>query len=181
MATDPFVAPALGDTPRQRQNLAPGVDYPPAESWEANRAGDLPTGQPDGELFGRPGPNVGFAMRLAHLHADQMHLADHEEIEDATAVVAEIAMARAALFGRAPTHHDVRHACALMGYDTIPTGDTFDGRMLAVDGAHHDWVLRRRIVGTVSERLLRLGPDEVGAEAADFQVELRRAVSAAGA
>ncbi|MEZ5169160.1 MAG: hypothetical protein R3A49_00235 [Acidimicrobiia bacterium] len=180
MATDPFVAPLRGDQPRQRQNLAPGVDYPPAEMWEATRAGDLRAGQPNGPLFGRPGPNVGFAVKLAHRHADQMRLLDHEETEDATSVVAEIAMARASLFGRAPTLHDIRHACVLMGYDTAPTGNSFGWRLLAVGGAHHEWALRRRIVSAVPEALLRLDPDEVGAHAADFQADLRRALSAVG-
>lgn len=181
MATDPFVAPLRGDKPRQRQNLAPGVDYPPADSWEATRAGDLRAGRPEGPLFGRPGPNVGFAMKLAHRHADQMCLLDHEDIADATAVVAEIAMARAALFGRAPTLHDIRHACVLMGYDTTPTDDSFGWRLLAVGGARHEWTLRRRIVSAVPEGLLRLGPGDVGAHAAEFQADLRHALSTVGA
>ena len=33
MATDPFVAPTLDDTPRQEPNLAPGVHVPPARGW----------------------------------------------------------------------------------------------------------------------------------------------------
>ena len=65
MPTDPFVAPTLDDAPRQQPNLAPGVRYPPAKRWYADRPGDLEAGQPTGEFLGRPGPNVGYALTLA--------------------------------------------------------------------------------------------------------------------
>ncbi len=172
MATDPFVAPRLGDLPRERQNLSPGVDYPPASAWEANRAGDLPTGQPDGPLYGKPGPNVGFATKLAHGRSDRMHLRDHEALEDALPVVSELGMRRAASFGRAPTVHDIDWAIRLMGYDR-PVGDDFDWRLPAVEGAHEEWPRRREIVNVVPDELLRLAPDQLGEGVEEFRAAVR--------
>lgn len=172
MATDPFVAPRLGDGSRQRQNLSPGVDYPPASAWEANRAGDLPTGQPDGPLYGKPGPNVGFATKLAHGRSDRMHLRDQEALEDVLPVVAEIAMRRAASFGRAPIVHDIDFASRLMGYDR-PVGHDFDWRLLAVEGAHEEWPRRREIVNAVPDDMLRLAPDQLGDRVEEFWAAVR--------
>ena len=90
--------------PRQQQNLAPGVHMPPARAWRADRPGDLVAGQPAGDrCSARPGPNVGYALSLARRAlATGFRLAPHEHVDDAVAVVAEIAMKRAATFGRAP-------------------------------------------------------------------------------
>ncbi len=116
MPTDPFVAPTLDDTPRNEANLAPGVHLPAARAWRADRPGDLVGGNPTGDLLGRPGPNVGFALTLAHRASDRMTLAAHEESGDALAVVAEVAMKRASSYGRGPTTGDVDLAMTLLGY-----------------------------------------------------------------
>ena len=122
MPTDPFVAPDLDDRPRQQQNLPPGLGYPPARSWRADRPGDLGSkrtsaAQPGGTLRGRPGPNVGYGYTLAERAKDRFRLAAHEDLHDAVSVVAEIGMKRAAAFGRAPVIGDVELAMALLGYD----------------------------------------------------------------
>src|SRR6478609_11519296 len=116
MPTDPFVAPALDDRPRHETNLAPGVQLPAAQGWKADRPGDLVAGQPTGDLLGRPGPNVGYAVMLAARLRDSVQLAPHENVADALAVVAELAMKRAASYGRAPTLADVEIAATLLGY-----------------------------------------------------------------
>src|SRR5438270_6939806 len=103
MPTDPFVSPELEDQPRQEPNLAPGVHLPAANAWKADRPGDLVAGQPTGDLLGRPGPNVGYAVLLVERLRDSVELAPHEHLDDALAVVAELAMKRAASFGRGPT------------------------------------------------------------------------------
>ena len=72
MPTDPFVPADPADRPRQQQNLPPGTALPPAGRWRADRAGDLiGSEQPDGRLFGSPGPNVGYAYTLAEHVADR--------------------------------------------------------------------------------------------------------------
>src|SRR4249919_3104216 len=116
MPTDPFVSPELPDLPRQEPNLAPGVHLPPAVGWRADRPGDLVAGQPTGTLLGRPGPNVGYAVTLAHRLRDKIDLAPHEHLADALSVIAELGMKRAASFGRAPTMADVEIGSRLLGY-----------------------------------------------------------------
>ena len=65
MPTDPFVPSELADRPRHRQNLPPGLAPPPARDWRADRPGDQGGAPVEGDLLGRPGPNVGYAYTLA--------------------------------------------------------------------------------------------------------------------
>jgi len=178
MATDPFVAPKLEDRPRQEQNLSPGVHYPPAEPWRPRRAGDLRGGQPTGTLLGTPGPNIGFARKLAQGRADTIRLAPHESLDDALAVVAELAMRRSATIPRAPVVHDVDFAIRLLGYDR-EASDASEWRKAAVDGAAEDWPRRRMIVDGVPDRLLRVSKPDLEAHLEEAQEELRAAVGGA--
>lgn len=158
MATDPFVAPELDDLPRQLPNLAPGVRIPPAQAWWATRPGDLAAGQPTGALLGRPGPNVGYALLLANRMRDKLTLAPHESVDDAIAVISELAMKRAASFGRAPVLHDIEIAASLLGYqgDADPGFAAWRARMTR--GADHEYGVRRAIVDAVPDAVLRMPP-----------------------
>jgi hypothetical protein len=169
--TDPFVAPDRADRPRQQQNLPPGLGYPPARSWRANRPGDLGASQPGGTLRGRPGPNVGYAYTLAERVRDDFRLAPHEDIEDAISVVAEIAMKRASAFGRAPVLADVELAMALLGYDGSAEPELAAWRARAVHDAAHHYLLRRAIVDSVPDSLLTQGPAELGGDVAHWRAE----------
>ena len=162
MPTDPFVAPDPADRPRQQQNLPPGIATPPATHWRADRPGDLGPRQPRGALFGSPGPNVGYAYTLAHRAADRLQLGAHEHLDDAIAVVAEIAGKRATLFGRAPVMGDVEVAMALLGYDGNADDEFIETRGLLVQEAAHDYWGRRMLVDAVPERILRLPAPELG-------------------
>jgi hypothetical protein len=163
MPTDPYVPERLGDEPRQLPNLAPGVVIPPAGRWEADRPGDLVAGQPTGTLLGRPGPNVGYALTLVNRWRDRFRLAPLEHYADAAAVVAEIAMKRAALFGRAPVATDVEVAMDLLGYaDDLPL-DIAVRRMGLVHGAGHDYYARRAVVDRIPDDVLRLAPTQLAA------------------
>ncbi len=175
MATDPFVAPKLEDVPRQAQNLAPGVHYPPAEAWTPRRAGDLRSGQPSGMLLGTPGPNIGFAVKLARERADTMRLGRHEALGDAIAVVAEVAMRRAATVPRAPVVHDVDFAVRLLGYDS-ESAVAFEWRKAVVDGAAESWSRRRTVVDAVPKRLLRATMTELDEHLDEFRQALQAAV-----
>src|SRR2546421_623555 len=108
--------PELAARPRQEPNLAPGVQLPAAHGWRADRPGDLVAGQPTGDLLGRPGPNVGYAVTLAGRLRDSVAVGPHEHTADALAVISELAMKRAASYGRAPTMPDVNVAASLLGY-----------------------------------------------------------------
>jgi hypothetical protein len=156
MPIDPFVPATLDETPRQEPNLAPGSHMPPSRSWRADRPGDLGAMQPKGALLGSPGPNVGYALRLANRVRDAMNLEPHEEAEDAVAVVAALAMKRAATFGRAPTVNDVDFAMELLGYLGDAPEDVRTWRPDVVRAAAHDYTVRRAVVDTVGTGLLRL-------------------------
>lgn len=173
MPTDPFVAPDLDDRPRQQQNLPPGLGYPPARSWRANRPGDLDASQPGGTLRGRPGPNVGYAYTLAERARDRFKLGPHEHLDDAISVVAEIAMKRAAAFGRAPVIGDVELAMALLGYDGSADDAFAAWRARVVHGAAHDYPTRRAIVDSVPDSLLARVGSTVGDDIKTWRASAR--------
>jgi hypothetical protein len=176
MPTDPFVATELEDRPRQEPNLAPGVHLPAAHGWKADRPGDLVAGQPTGDLLGRPGPNVGYAVMLAGRLRDAVQLAPHEHLADALAVIAEVAMKRSASFGRAPTMPDVEVAATLLGYK----GDVDDAfaawRAEMLHGADHEYGVRRAFVDAVPDAVLRL-PPKVPALVDDFRADLQQSLA----
>ncbi len=176
MPTDPYVPRRLEDEPRQLPNLAPGVKIPPAKAWVPDRPGDLPAGQPRGTLLGSPGPNVGYALTLAERARDRLTLAPHEHADDAVAVVAEIAMKRAASYGRAPVMADIDAGLALLGYRGDGDAEFAAWRARAIDGAHHQYEARRRIVDAVPLDVLRLHADRLTGQVADARAQLRAAV-----
>jgi hypothetical protein len=171
--TDPYVSPDPADRPRQQQNLPPGVALPPASRWSAGRPGELGPVQPEGRLFGAPGPNVGYAYTLAERAKDRIQIGEHEDIHDVVPVVAEIAGKRAALFGRAPVMRDVELAAALLGYDGS-ADDEFAGlRAQLVREAGHSYPRRRAVVDSVPDRLLRASPSEMQTQLDGWRAEAR--------
>jgi hypothetical protein len=153
--TDPFVPPDPNARPRQQQNLPPGVALPPANDWRSDRPGDLGPDQPGGTLFGRPGPNVGYAYTLAQRAKDRLRLGPHEHAEDAIAVIAEVAGKRAARFGRAPVIGDIECAIAVLGYDGSASEEYVKARSALTHEAGHEYRRRRAFVDAVPDALLR--------------------------
>jgi hypothetical protein len=172
MPTDPFVPSDLEDTPRQQQNLPPGLAPPPARDWRADRPGDLVGEQPDGALLGRPGPNVGYAYTLAARARDSFRLAPSEHTDDAVSVIAEIAAKRAALFGRAPVMADIDVAIALLGYDGIADDAFVDKRARLVHESAHNYFRRRSLVDAVPDALLRKRISEVAQSVDEWRSHL---------
>lgn len=162
MPTDPFVNPDLDDRPRHRQNLPAGVALPPARSWTGGRPGDVVSQSASRSLRGTPGPNEGFAYALAERAASNLQLGAHEHAEDAIALVAEVAMKRAASFRRAPVVGDVELAIELFGYDGRADSQFTELRCQRVAGAAHDYPRRRALVDSVPLHLLRLSRKEIG-------------------
>ena len=176
MPTDPFVAPGLDDHPRQEPNLAPGVHLPAAQAWKADRAGDLVAGQPTGNLLGRPGPNVGYAVTLAARLRDSVQLAPHEHQADALAIISELGMKRAASFGRGPVLADVETAATLLGYQGECDDSFAAWRRDVSHGADHEYGVRRALVDAVPDAVLRL-PPKVPALVDEFRVDLQQSLS----
>jgi hypothetical protein len=158
--TDPYVPAPIDERPRQAQNLAPGVHMPAARAWVADRPGDGRTLRRSG-FVGSPGPNVGFALTLARRAKDRLRLEPSEHLDDAVAVIGELAMKRAATFGRAPTKLDVDFAVELLGYAGAAPDDVRRWRPNVVRGAAHHYHVRRAVVDTVGPTLLRLSLAEM--------------------
>ena len=177
MPTDPYVPTPLDEKPRQRQNFAAGVSMPPARGWRADRPGDDVAQMPRGPLTGSPGPSVGFALTLAQRSRDRLQLEPAEQRDDAVAVVAELAMKRASSFGRAPTTVDIEVASDLLGFSGAASAEANAWRPSVIRGAHHEYVVRRRIADAVDESVLRRPRSELG-EVID---DARRALAGVGA
>jgi hypothetical protein len=176
--TDPFVPPDPSARPRQQQNLPPGVALPPAADWRPDRPGDLGPGQPEGPLLGRPGPNVGYAYTLVQRAKDRLRLAPSEHVDDALAVVAEIAGKRAASFGRAPVIGDVDLAIALLGYDGNASEEFVELRTTLVYEAGHTYWRRRVLVDSVPDALLRLRLNQASAEIDSWRASIASTLTA---
>ena len=167
MPTDPYVPTPLDEKPRQKQNFAAGVSMPPARGWRADRPGDDVAQMPRGPLTGSPGPSVGFALTLAKRSRDRLQLGPAEHADDAVAVVAELAMKRASAFGRAPTAVDIDVASELLGFSGPAPADVKAWRPSVIRGAHHEYVVRRRIADAVDDSVLRRPLAELGEVIAD--------------
>jgi hypothetical protein len=179
--TDPFVPTTLDEEPRQEPNFAPGSHMPASGSWRADRPGDLGALQPKGALLGSPGPNVGYALTLANRARGRLKLEPHECADDATEVIAAVAMKRAATFGRAPTVTDVDFAMELLGYLGDAPEDVKAWRPDVVREAAHDYVVRRAVVDTVSTGLLRLPISELPENLAIVRDAMAKAAQEAAA
>jgi hypothetical protein len=136
-------------------------ESPPRRSdqWWADRPGDLAGAQPEGDGYGAPGPDQGYALKLADdvFRAKLIHGAVHAD--DAIAGCLGIALRRAARFGRAPTAHDLRVAFTVWGFlDVSPDTELVELReRLFAEVAHpHHYAEARRIAMSVGDDVLRL-------------------------
>ncbi|MEZ5323182.1 MAG: hypothetical protein R2698_14130 [Microthrixaceae bacterium] len=120
--------------------------------WTADRPGDLPGPQPEGDGLGSPGPDQGYALNLADLIVDDLRLAAGEHPADAVAAVAAVANKRASIFGRAPILDDARAAATVLGFDHEPVdGEEGDRRTAMLSEVHvaHAYTRLRSIVDMV--------------------------------
>jgi hypothetical protein len=139
MAQQPNIELRDSDLPR------PEAGPNPERRWTPDRPGDTAgTGVPWGGAFGTPGPDAGYAIKLAA--GRELTLADHEHRADADLAVAAVAAARASLASRGPTKIDVDAAIVILGYDTESGFGAV--RAAAIAGAaHHPQRIRRLVAG----------------------------------
>ena len=155
MTQPTFVPIAEADQVRPARHMhVPG-------SWTTSRPAELVVpAVPRGRGVGTPGPDSGFALRLANRFAHDLKLVEGESEHDVLLGVALVASKRAALFGRAPCVYDVRFALNLWGFlDQVP-GEVLAERRAAFSSIAHDYVAQRRLVDAVPEETLRLSPEE---------------------
>ncbi len=139
MAQQPNIE--LRDSDRPRSEGTPD----PERRWVPDRPGEFTgSGVPWGGPFGMPGPDAGYAIKLAA--GRDLVLAENEHRADATAAVAAVAAARASLSGRGPTKPDIDAAIVILGYE----GESDFGPVRAATiagAAHHPQRIRRLVAG----------------------------------
>jgi hypothetical protein len=134
-----------------------------ADSWYADRPADLSGAQPHGPRLGYPGPDQGYAIKLARLFDDKLVLTPGEDRHDVIAGCVEIANKRASLFGRAPVIYDLAVAFTLWGYlaDADPELVRLRKRYFqaVADPLHYSDL--RRVADVAPVAALRLSPEEL--------------------
>ncbi len=135
------------------------------EPWMADRPGEIEGEQPRGDRFGAPGPDLGFALKIASSFHGRLVLAEGEDEHDVVGGCVAVAMKRSSLFGRAPVVHDLTVAFTVWGYlDPAPASDLVDLRRRWFEGvghAAHHYVELRAVVDAVPDRTLLLTPAQV--------------------
>ena len=158
MAAPDYVPTPVADPARVYQS-------PPwrPESWLAERPAEIPGRQPLGP--GDPGPDQGYALRLARQVRGRLVLTGAESEDDAIAGVVAIAMRRSAMFGRAPSIHDLTVALTLWGFlaEASPEFVAIRAQVFASVASTHHYMERRAIVDAVPEDVLALDPASVEA------------------
>ena len=113
----------------------------------------------------RPGPTSGTRSRSPSALRDSVQLAPHEHADDALAVIAELAMKRAASYGRAPVDAPTSRSRRRSSATRASADDDVRGlaRRDVVHGADHEYGVRRALVDAVPDAVLRLPAAGAGA------------------
>jgi hypothetical protein len=130
--------------------------------WTQSRPSELRgPSQPAGFKLGSPGPDQGFALKLARSFEDRLELAPGESAEDAMAGSTAVAMRRCARFGRAPVVHDLTFGFTLWGFLGGAPDDLVAARGPLFRAASHHYQAQRAIADSVVEETLRMTPETV--------------------
>ena len=137
--------------------------------WTSSRPSELRgTRAPSGSSLGTPGPDQGFALKLARRFEDRLVLGAGEHAEDAISGCTAVAMRRAALFGRAPVIHDLTPSFTLWGFLDGAPSDLVAARESLFRSAAHHYRVQRTIADAVPVATLRLTPEQVADHLADW-------------
>jgi hypothetical protein len=109
-------------------------------------------------MFGDPGPDLGYGLKLAKRFEDKLELAVDETPEDAIAGCFVVGSRRASLFGRAPVIYDMELAYTIWGFLGGAPKDLIVFRSDRFRGAAHHYELQRAVAATVREEALALTP-----------------------
>ncbi|HVC26053.1 MAG TPA: hypothetical protein VND23_09865 [Acidimicrobiales bacterium] len=155
--TQPKFAPIAAE-----DEVRPAYRLAPPAPWRAGRPADLVPGAPATIAGGGvPGPDQGYALRLAELFAPRLVLAAGEHGSDVLAAAVAIALRRASSYGRAPVGADLELALELYGLLGDAPEDLVARRGTVLAGAGHDYARRRSIVASIPETTLRMSPAAV--------------------
>jgi len=113
--------------------------------------------------MGYPGPDQGFAIKLANAFTDRLVLTPGEQATDAVSGCTAVALKRASLFGRAPMVHDLTVAFTVWGFLTEADPELVRLRKPLFEEVanQHHYMQRRKIADLVPQAVLRLSHQEV--------------------
>lgn len=149
--TQPKFAPIA-----QEDEVRPAYRLEPPAPWRASRPAEIrPASSPTIRGGGVPGPDQGYALRLAERFEGALVLEPGEHAEDVLAAAVAIGLRRAASFGRAPVSDDIELPLVLFGYLAPASPDEVERRRPLVAGASHDYVRLRSIVESIPKATLR--------------------------
>lgn len=149
----------------QEDEVRPALRLQVPRPWFARRPGESKGPAPlGGRGRGSPGPDQGFALRLARRLEPRLRLAAGESAEDVMLGCALVATRRAALAGRAPSMPDLAAAFTLFGYLDDAPPDAVAVRRRLFRSLSHDYSAQRRLVDAVPDELLRLTAEEIEAD-----------------
>ncbi len=145
MAQQPNVEIDVAERPR------PTPEPSAADSWRPDRPGEATGSRVDtGGTFGHTGPNSGYALKLVRA-AEYPETGRDKEVE---AVVAAVAGARGAHFGRGPVMGDVVVGLALLGLVGEDPETLAGGRDRVLDGTAHEHAKGLTFVASVPADVL---------------------------
>ena len=157
----PKFAPVPPATPTRGYRSPDVVPSP----WSSQRPAEIRGRQPEADGLGHQGPDQGYALALAERLRPQVKVQPGELVDDALRGSLNIALRRAALYGRAPVIHDLRLALTIWGWlDSDPPADLLERRHALFEGLAnviHHYSEGRRLVDLVPESTLRLTPQAV--------------------
>lgn len=144
------------------------------DAWSADRPGDIEGFQPEGPRLGDPGPDQGFALRIAAQLRPKVQLQPGENLDDAIQGCLGVALRRASIFSRAPVVHDLTIAFTIWGfYDPNPPAELVELRRTMFEGLRlvgHHYMEARAVADLAPEATLRMTPAQVAAAfPADWQ------------
>ncbi len=146
----------------EADQVRPGYRLDVPAIWTQSRPSELrSTRAPRGRLFGTPGPDQGYALKLARRFEDRVELVPGESVEDAIAGCTAVAMRRAAGWGRAPVVHDLAFAFTLWGFLGGAPADLVEARARLFRSAAHHYTAQRAIASAVTDQALVLSPEAV--------------------
>jgi hypothetical protein len=158
----------VAPTDRPRAYASP--DHVPA-AWSPSRPADIEGFQPHGDRLGAPGPDQGYAIKIANSLRPTLHLQPGEHEDDVVQGCLGVALRRASLFSRAPVVHDLNIAFTVWGYrDEQPDAELVELRSTMFEGVRHvghHYTEARLIADAVPESTLRMTPAQVEAAHAD--------------
>ena len=160
MAAPKFTPVVPTDEPRAYGS----PDHVPA-SWSPDRPGEIEGFQPRGARLGAPGPDQGFAIKIANSLRPKLRVGGGENTDDIVQGCLGVALRRASLFSRAPVVHDLTIAFTVWGYfDEAPPSDLVVLRTKMFEGLRHvghHYTEGREVVDQVPVETLQMTPAQV--------------------